>query len=156
MPEVISSIGNKNLLIESLKVGFLCSQAIPAGKIFKTYDWALEERKKGTCIICSNHSQIEKDVFDILLNGNQPLILCIPRGLKKRWEPKIKESLSTDRILIISPFPESVIRITHHTAQIKNELIFELSDKMFIPHVRQGGMLDRIIKEGQKKFSGMV
>ena len=80
--------------------------------MLKSYDWAKEQRKKGICVVCGNHSQIEKDVFEILLKGKQPLILVLARSMKKRIEPTIKEAIENDRLLIISPFGKETKRIT--------------------------------------------
>jgi predicted Rossmann fold nucleotide-binding protein DprA/Smf involved in DNA uptake len=98
-------LGNKKIL-EQYKIGFLCSRQIPSNIILKTYDWAIEQREKGNCIISGFHSKIEKDVFHYLLKGTQPIILILARGMKKRWEIEIAEALQKNRLLIISPFSE--------------------------------------------------
>jgi hypothetical protein len=59
------SIGNKKIL-NLHKTAFLCSRKIPADIILKSYDWAIEQRDKGICIISGFHSKIEKDVFQYL------------------------------------------------------------------------------------------
>ena len=43
-------IGNKQIL-EHYKVAFLCSRKCPADIILKSYDWAIEQREKGVCVI---------------------------------------------------------------------------------------------------------
>ena len=53
--------GNKSLL-QLPKTAFFCSRSIPAEEILRTYDWAREQRKQGTCIISGFHSIIEKDM----------------------------------------------------------------------------------------------
>ena len=55
-------LGNKQLL-ENYKVGFLCLRKVPAEIILKTYEWAIEQRDKGICIVSGFHSKIEKDIF---------------------------------------------------------------------------------------------
>ena len=65
--------GNKDLL-QLPKTAFFCSRSVPAEEILRTYDWAREQRKQGKCIISGFHSIIEKDVFEILLKGSQPII----------------------------------------------------------------------------------
>ena len=54
-----SFVGNENLLKEN-KTAFLCSRKVPASVILKCYDWAIEQREKGNCVISGFHSQIEK------------------------------------------------------------------------------------------------
>lgn len=87
--------GNKDILNENA-IGFLSSRKCPAAVVLKSYEWAKQQREEGNCVICGNHSQIEKDVFEILLKGNQPLILVLPRGLKLSWPKEWLEEI--DRI----------------------------------------------------------
>ena len=75
-------IGNKDIL-NLEKTAFLCSRKVPAEIILKSCDWAKRQRENGNCIVCGNHSQTEKDVFEILLKGKQPLILVLARSMKK-------------------------------------------------------------------------
>lgn len=142
--------GNKNILNNN-KTAFLCSRKVPAGIILESYDWAKQQREAGNCIVCSNHSPIEKDVFDILLKGKQPLILVLPRGLKKHWEPEILEAVQNNRLLIVSPFDKTVTRITRETAQIKNETIIELADDIVAGYIEKGGQLEELLKERNYK-----
>lgn len=86
-------IGNKQIL-EHFKIAFLCSRKCPANIILKSYDWAVEQREKGVCVISGFHSKIEKDVLHYLLKGNQPIILVLARGLKKRLEPELEDRKS--------------------------------------------------------------
>jgi hypothetical protein len=59
------------------KTAFLCSRKCPADIVLKSYDWAIERREKGECVISGFHSKIEKDVLHYLLKGAQPIIrLC--------------------------------------------------------------------------------
>ena len=38
----------------------MCSRKVPADIILKSYDWAIEQREKGRCVVSEFHSQIEK------------------------------------------------------------------------------------------------
>ncbi|MFW6275494.1 MAG: DNA-binding protein [bacterium] len=144
------TLGNTELLKQT-KTAFLCSRKVPAGIILKSYDWAKQQRNAGNCMVCSNHSPIEKDVFDILLKGKQPLVLVLPRGLKKRWEPEILEAVHASRLLIVSPFDQTVTRITRETAHIKNETIIELADEIVAGYVEKGGQLEKLLKDRGNK-----
>lgn len=146
-------LGNKDIL-QLNKTAFLCSQRIPAEVILKSYDWAKEQRKAGNCIVCSNHSPIEKDVFEILLKGNQPLILVLPRGIKKRWEPEILKALASKRLLIISPFEDDVKRITRETAQKKNEFIVSIADEIVAGFINPDGQLAALLDNNNVKTIG--
>ena len=138
-------IGNKELL-NLRKTVFLCSRKISASAVLKCYDWAIDQRESGNCVISGFHSKIEKDVFHYLAKGSQPIILALPRGLKKRWEPELKSLLETDRFLIITPFDNSVTRITEETSKVRNELMVELADEIVIGFKANNGNLDELIR----------
>ncbi|PIP78471.1 MAG: DNA-binding protein [Ignavibacteria bacterium CG22_combo_CG10-13_8_21_14_all_37_15] len=137
-------LGDKEIL-NNYKIGFLCSRKVPSNIILKTYDWAIEQREKGVCIVSGFHSKIEKDVFHFLLKGTQPIILVLARSLKKRWEPELADAIQKNRILIISPFTEKVKRSSQRTALIRNKIIKELSDELKIAYVDPGGELKSIL-----------
>ena len=134
--------GNK----ESMKLeknAFLCSQRCPADVVLKSYDWAKAQREADNCIVCGNHSQIEKDVFDILLNGKQALILVLARGMKTRWSHKILTAIRKNRLVIISPFDKNTKLVTHDTAEKRNRVIIEISERIKIGYKTTNGQLNR-------------
>lgn len=129
------------------KTAFLCSRKIPASVVLKCYDWAIEQREKGSCVISGFHSQIEKDVFHYLLKGRQPIIIALARGMKSKFEPGIKEAIDSRRLLIITPFEETVKRVTAETAEIRNRLMIEMADEIVIGHSSKGGMLEGLLNQ---------
>lgn len=139
-------IGNKQIL-EQYKIAFLCSRKCPAEIILKSYDWAIEQREKGICVVSGFHSKIEKDVLHYLLKGNQPIILALARGLKKRLEPALQEALNKNRLLLISPFGEHVKRATIETANQRNRLMAELADEIFVAYAAKGGNIERLLAD---------
>jgi len=118
--------------------------------VLKSYDRAKEQRVKGVCVICGNHSQIEKDEFGILIKGKQPLILVLARGMKKRWEPDILKAINDNRLLVVSPFAEKEKRITKERAAIRNKLIIEIADQIVVGSVSKGGQLDQLLTNSDK------
>jgi len=144
MKEEVEYLGNKDIL-KNYKVGFLCSRKVPSDIILKTYDWAIEQREKGVCVVSGFHSKIEKDVFHYLLKGTQPIIMVLARGMKKRWEPELLKSLQENRLLIISPFSKSLSRATSENAVKRNKLIVNLSDEIVIPFSIETGKLSEIV-----------
>lgn len=132
--------GNKEILNYN-KIGFLCSRKVPASIILKTYDWATEQRDKGICVVSGFHSKIEKDVFDILAKGAQPIILVLARGMMKRFDKKIVQMIDENRLLIISPFENKVTRPNQQTATKRNQFIAELSDKIYFPFISEKSSL---------------
>jgi len=142
----VECIGNRDIL-KFDTTAFLCSQRCPADVVLKSYDWAKEQRQNRNCIVCGNHSQIEKDVFDILLKGDQPIVLVLARGMKSRWEPGILNAINDDRLLIISPFDRKIKRVTRDTAEERNRIIMEMSDSVRIGYKSTNGQLERLLQE---------
>jgi len=118
----IEFIGNKDILNE-LKTAFLGSRKYPPDVVLKSYDWAIEQRDKGNCVISGFHSQIEKDVLHFLLKGKQPIIMVLARGMQKRFKPELKQAVKENRLLIVTPFEKTVIRPTTKTAIIRNRYL---------------------------------
>ena len=136
--------GNKEIM-KLEKTAFLCSQRCPAGIVLKSYDWAKRQREDGSCIVCGNHSQIEKDVFSILMKGKQPVILMLARGMKSRWDPGIDQAIADGRLLVLSPFEQGIKRVTRATAKVRNSLLVEMSDQIMVAYASLGGQLNQLL-----------
>jgi predicted Rossmann fold nucleotide-binding protein DprA/Smf involved in DNA uptake len=133
-------------ILDLHKTAFLCSRKCPAEVVLKSYDWGKEQREQENCIICGNHSQIEKDVFEILLKGKQPLILVLARGMKTRWNTEIEKAVNENRLLVISPFEKEIKRVTRKTAEKRNKKIIESSNKIILGYKTKNGQLDKLLK----------
>jgi hypothetical protein len=144
------SLGNTELLKLS-KTAFLCSRKVPASVVLKCYDWAIEQRESGNCIISGFHSQLEKDVLHYLLKGKQPIILALARGLKEKVETEFFAPLEQGRLLIVSPFDKTVKRVSQTHSEIRNKLMLSLSDQVVIGFASTGGNLEKLIQETQGK-----
>ncbi len=147
--------GNYDLLRRD-KTAFLCSRSIPASSVLKCYDWAIEQREKGNCVISGFHSQLEKDVLHYLLKGKQPIIIALARGLKEKIEPELIKPLEQGRILIISPFDKTVKRVTEQTAEIRNKMMIELADNITVGYASEGGKLETLLKTTKKEIIRLV
>jgi len=139
-------LGNKKLL-KLHKIAFLCSRKTPATVVLNCYDWAIEQREKGTCVIGGFQSKIEKDVLHYLLKGTQPIIVVLARGLKNRLEHQFKKPLEQGRLLIISPFKSDIKRVSVKTADIRNRIMAELADKVVVGYASKGGLINELFKE---------
>lgn len=144
-------VGNKEIL-KLHKTAFLCSRKIPASVVLKCYDWAVKMREEGRCVISGFHSKIEKDVLHYLLKGKQPIIVVLARGMKKNIEPELKKTLDENRLLIISPFDESVKRVTEETAMKRNEMMIELADEVVVGYLSQVGNLSKLLPLKDTQF----
>jgi hypothetical protein len=142
--EIAAYIGNTEIL-KLDKTAFLCSRKIPASVVLRCYDWAIEQREAGNCVIGGFHSQLEKDVLHYLLKGKQPIIIALARGLKQKLEPEFKQGLDQGRLLIVSPFNNDVKRVTEATAEVRNKMMIQLADKITVGFVYKGGKLDSLL-----------
>ena len=124
--------------------------------VLKCYDWAIEQREKGVCVISGFHSQIEKDVLHYLLKGKQPIIIALARGLKEKLEPEFEKPLQEGRLLIISPFDKTVTRVTEETAETRNKLMIDLADNITIGFASPGGQLEELLKGIEKPINKIV
>ncbi|KJU84073.1 hypothetical protein MBAV_003749 [Candidatus Magnetobacterium bavaricum] len=134
-------------LLNLHKVAFLCSRKCPERVVLRSYEWAIEQRQKGVCVLSGFHSSIEKDVLYFLLKGNQPIILALARGFTKDIEPQLRRQIDKNRLLIITPFEETVKRVTGETAGLRNRLMLELADEIVVAYAGKGGNLDKLVSE---------
>lgn len=151
--KVLDYYGNKAIL-DLAKTAFLCSRTIPASAVLKCYDWAIAQRETGKCVISGFQSKIEKDVFHYLIQGSQPIIVALARGLKQKTEPDLVKAILENRLLIITPFEKDVQRVTSETAETRNRLMVEHAEEIVFGYMSKGGQLEKLHSEyqGRKKF----
>ena len=149
-PQIKIQIGNLSIL-EQPKTAFLFSRQVPADAVLKCYDWAIQMREAGRCVISGFHSPIEQDVLHYLLKGKQPVIMALARGVKTSWEPSIQKALEEGRLLIITPFGEGVKRASADTAAVRNDLMIQLADDIVVGYAAPDGMLARRLRLEREK-----
>jgi hypothetical protein len=149
---IYSTIGNTDFL-KLPKTAFLCSRKVPATVVLKCYDWAIEQREKDNCVISGFHSQLEKDVLHYLLKGKQPIIVALARGLKQQLEPELQQPLDDNRLLIITPFDETVKRVTEKTAAIRNRMMIDLANEVVVGYASKDGNLNKILQMQNGKLN---
>lgn len=67
--------------------------------------------------------------------------------MKVQWEEKIKKAIAANRLLIVSPFDESVKRVTRETARVRNQKIIEMTDELVVGYVTAGGQLAELLED---------
>ncbi len=142
--ETLFTQGNCKIICRD-KTAFLCSRKVPASVVLKCYDWAIEQRDAGNCVISGFHSTIERDVLHYLLKGEQPIIIALARGLKKELERELQKPFDNSRLLIISPFESQVKRADNQTAAIRNRLMIEMAERICIGYASSGGSLEKLV-----------
>ena len=144
----VKAIGDPRNLGGNL-VDIFCSQKCPGELILKAYDIAKQIREDPSIVVSGFHSPIEKDIFEILLRGVQPIVLCLARRIEGyHIPPALRTLVESGRLTILAPdFRENQNRITHITAKQRNNIIFQICNQVLIIHAKIGGNLDRTCLE---------
>jgi predicted Rossmann fold nucleotide-binding protein DprA/Smf involved in DNA uptake len=139
-PPELHAQGDPALLAAPLTALF-CSARCPGEAILRAYDQAAHWRDTGRAVIGGFHSPMEKECLRILLRGPQPIILCPARGLPQRLPPELHPALLAGRLLILSPFPDSEVRVTRELAERRNRLVAALASEVWFAHISPDGQM---------------
>lgn len=106
----MESIGNTSLL-NSRKIGYLAGCKIAPLSVFSTLDWASETAKREDVAVVSGfHSQLERQVLDLLLHGHCGIICVLARKLYSKVPPEYHKAFLDGRILFLTE--EKCIRVS--------------------------------------------
>jgi predicted Rossmann fold nucleotide-binding protein DprA/Smf involved in DNA uptake len=138
-PPCLYAMGDAAILGNRL-LGLVCSIQCPGSIVIKTLDAARSLRDAGVAVIGGFHSPMEKECLNILLRGDQPVILCPARGLAGlRLGQMPRRAGQEGRLLILSPFAENIRRTTATQAVKRNNLVAACADAVWVPHAAPGG-----------------
>jgi predicted Rossmann fold nucleotide-binding protein DprA/Smf involved in DNA uptake len=149
--ETLFTLGNCEIF-RQYKTAFLCSRKVPALIVSKCIDWAISQCDEGKCVISGFHSTVEKEVLNRLLAGNQPIVMCLARGINRRLKPELEQHLAEGRLLIITPFDEKVTRVSKATAAARNRLMVDVADQILVGYAEKGGILEKVFANAGKKL----
>jgi predicted Rossmann fold nucleotide-binding protein DprA/Smf involved in DNA uptake len=140
-------LGNAKLLESSL-LGLFCSIKCPGDLILRTYDLARALRDTGVPVISGFHSPIEKDCFDLLLKGSQPIVFCPARSIQNmRLRKSLKANIEKGSALVLSPFEGKVRRPTAQISERRNQFVGTLAAIVFVSYTEPGGKTQEFCKE---------
>lgn len=150
----MKAIGDLNNLNQNL-LGIMCSQSCPGDLVLKGFDAAKQIRDQSTAVVSGFHSSMEKDVFEILLRGSQPIIHCLAKVIETYRIPQnLLPRVESGKLTIIAPdFPIAEKRITKNTSEMCNKLVMDICDQVLIIHAHEGGNLVREITFRGKNVS---
>ncbi len=141
------AIGNLDILDRNL-LGFFCSVKCPGDIILKTYDMVRSFREAKITLIGGFHSPIEKDAFDLLLKGSQPLMVCPARSIENmRISCAWKQAINGGRLLVLSPFEKKDKRVTAPLSKKRNRMIATIGNSFFIPYASPESKTETLCKE---------
>jgi predicted Rossmann fold nucleotide-binding protein DprA/Smf involved in DNA uptake len=141
------AIGNLGILQTRL-LGFFCSTRCPGNIILRTYDLAQALRAASISVIGGFHSPMEKECLDLLLRGDQLVVICPARSIERMRVPVAwRKPLDEARLLILSPFEIHHRRPTAELAEQRNRFVAMLADTIFVAHAPPGSKTERLCAE---------
>ena len=148
-PQIIGSAGDAAIL-ERPMVALLCSVKCPGKLILDTYDLAKRFREQGVTVISGFHSPMEQECLRILLRSPHPVVWCLARGLYRQIPARpvdCRAAVADGRLVMVTPFPETVRRITAQTAMVCNRLVADLAAAVVVPHAASGSKIEALALE---------
>lgn len=146
-PPRIAVLGDLNILNQQ-SLALFCSVKCPGNLILHTYDLAQRLRQSGVTVIGGFHSPMEQECLTILLRGTQPVIVCPARSLSgMRIPAAYKQPLEQGRMLLLSPFADTVRRSTVETAMLRNRFVAAVSGAIFVAHAEPQSKTEQFCRE---------
>jgi len=135
-------------LLQSHKIGLLCSRRCPGTIVVQTLDLALALRDSAATVVGGFQSSMEQECLETLLRGKHPVIVCPARSIDGMRLPAAwKSAIAEKRLLIASPFRARQRRATVELAEERNRFVADLADEVIIAHASPGGQLERLCGE---------
>ncbi len=134
------ALGDRSLL-DRPKLGFLASRGASAlhGNLVL---------RPGEAILSGFLSPMERRVFAAGLAHKTPLIWVKPWALEDQSQPPaVREAITQGRLLILSPFADSVTAPSARRAVWCNEYVLTHSQRIVVGHLNPDGMLACILSE---------
>lgn len=139
--EIIHQIGNMKLLSRH-KTAFLCSRRVPDGAYVTIREWTDTLSAWEDCILCGNHSPMERQVFTWLLRRHIPVILVLAETFPEYWPSEMMEAFAEQRLLVVTHCDATVHRVSRQSAFDRNEVMLSIADDIVIGYASEGGNID--------------
>jgi hypothetical protein len=137
-------------ILDRPKIALFCSAKCPGKLILDTYDLCHRFRAEGVTVISGFHSPMEEECLRILLRSPNPVIWCLARGMLKRIPTKpvdCRRAVADGRLVMVTPFPAAVRRITAETATTRNRLVADLASVIVVAHAARGSKIEALSLE---------
>ncbi len=137
-------------ILDRPKIALFCSVKCPGKLILDTYDLAKRLRDEGVTVISGFHSPMEQECLRILLRSPHPVIWCLARGLYRQIPSKpvdCRPAVAEGRLVIVTPFANSVRHITTKTAIARNRLVVEMASAVVVAHAAPGSKMEALCRE---------
>jgi predicted Rossmann fold nucleotide-binding protein DprA/Smf involved in DNA uptake len=136
-------------LLNRPKVALFCSIKCPGKLILDTYDLAKRFRDEGVTVISGFHSPMEQECLRILLRSQHPVIWCLARGFYHQIPYKpvdCRLAVAEGRLIMVTPFPDTVRHITTQTATTRNRLVVEMASVVVVAHAAPSSKMETLCR----------
>lgn len=141
------ALGNLDILTMPL-LGFFCATRCPGNVILRTYDLAIALREAGVPVIGGFHTPMEKEGLEVLLRGQQPVVICPARSIERlRLPMSWCQPYDEGRLLVLSPFIARQRRPTTELAEYRNRFVATLATTIFVAYAGPGSKTAQLCGE---------
>ncbi len=137
-------------ILDRPKIALFCSVKCPGKLILETYDLAKRFRAEGVLVISPFHSPMEQECLRILLRSPHPVIWALARGVYRQIPSKpvdCRNAVAEGRLIMVTPFPDTVRHITAETATTRNQLVARMADAVVIAHAAPGSKMEALCRD---------
>ncbi len=137
-------------ILERPLLALFCSVKCPGKLILETYDLARRLRAAGALVISPFHSPMEQECLRLLLRSPQPVVWCLARAHYRQIPSQpvdCRPAAAAGRLVMATPFPATVRRITAETATIRNRLVVELASAVVVAHAAPGSKMEALCRD---------
>ncbi|GIW56157.1 MAG: hypothetical protein KatS3mg082_2561 [Nitrospiraceae bacterium] len=128
-------------------LGLFCSIRCPGNVILAVYDLARALRDAGIPVIGGFHTPMEKECLDLLLRGEQPIVVCPARSLEGMRLPAVlKNGVEAGRLALVSPFGARQRRAKADQAEERNRFVAALATEVFIAYAAPNGKTEGLCR----------
>ena len=140
-------LGNLDILTTPL-LGFFCATRCPGSVILRTYDLALALREADIPVIGGFHTPMEKECLEVLLRGQQPVVICPARSIERLRMPlSWRQPYDQGRLLVLSPFVARQRRPTTELAEDRNRFVATLATSILVAYAGPGSKTAQLCGE---------
>lgn len=149
-PESTLHVIGDAAILKRPKVALFSSVRCPGGVILDTYDLAKRFRDEGIILVSGFHSPLEQECLRVLLHSPHPIIWCLARGMLRQIPAQpidCRAAVAEGRLILVSPFPDTVRHATAKTAADRNRLVAAMASAIVVAHAAPGSKIEAFSRE---------
>lgn len=146
---------------ERPRIAVFSSAKAPGFVILQANELAKAMRRQPTILISGFHAPVEEEVWDVVWTGfrlgksrnprvneaGPVLVKVLARGMHRRIPGNQKRAIENGRLVLLSPFPETVTRASKQLAEKRNRVAASLADEIIIAHAEPGSSTFSLAEE---------